>query len=121
MTSPDRKNHSPEAWAQAPRLGPVLEFDGELRGKEDVVVLGRLKGRILLPENDVLIAENARVEADIQVRDIIVRGEVIGNIAASGRIVIEKTGRLTGDLAGSMVSVEDGARFKGSVKILGRG
>jgi cytoskeletal protein CcmA (bactofilin family) len=118
MTAADGKDRSPEAWARAARLGQSLELDGELRGREDCVIQGRVRGKILLPESDLLIAEDARVEADIQVRDIIVRGEVTGNISASGRAVIEKTGRLDGDLAASMISVEDGARFKGSVKIL---
>ena len=120
MTSTDAKDHSPEAWARAARLGQALEFSGELRGREDLVLQGRVRGNILLAENDILIAESARVEGDIQVRDIIVRGEVTGNITASGRAVIEKTGRLSGDLAASVIAVEDGARFKGGVKILSK-
>jgi len=118
MTSADGKDHPPEAWARAARIGQALELDGELRGQEDLLIQGRVRGNVLLPENDVLIAENATVEGDIRVRDIIVRGDVTGNITASGRAVIEKTGRLAGDLAASVISVEDGARFKGSVKVL---
>lgn len=118
MTSADGKDQSPEAWARAARLGSALELSGELRGREDLVVQGRVRGNILLPDNDILIAESARVEGDIQVRNIIVRGEVTGNITASGRAVIERTGRLDGDLAASVIAVEDGARFKGGVKIL---
>jgi cytoskeletal protein CcmA (bactofilin family) len=120
MISQDKKNHSPEVWDRAARLGPALEFEGEIRGKEDFVVQGRVRGGISLPENDILVAEHARVEADIQARDITVKGEVIGNLTASGRVVIEQTGRLTGDLAASTISLEDGAQFKGSVKILGK-
>jgi cytoskeletal protein CcmA (bactofilin family) len=114
------KDHSPEAWARASRLGPTLVVDGELRGREDLVIQGRVRGKILLPESDVLITESARVEAEIQVRDIIVRGVVTGNITASRRVVIDETGCLDGDLSASMISVEDGARFKGGVKILGK-
>jgi cytoskeletal protein CcmA (bactofilin family) len=120
MMSQDRKDRSPEAWDRAARLGPGLEMNGEIQGREDVVIQGRLRGAIRLPENDVLVAEAARVEAHIQARDVTVKGEVIGNITASGRVMIERTGRLTGDLAASTISVEDGAQFKGSVRILGR-
>ncbi len=118
MTAADGKDRADGAWAQAARLGQGLELDGELRGREDFVIQGRLRGKIVLPGSNLLVAEGARIEADIQVRDVIVRGEVTGNVTASGRAVIEKTGRLDGDLAASVVSVEDGARFKGSVKIL---
>jgi cytoskeletal protein CcmA (bactofilin family) len=118
MTSADEKKRSPEAWARAAKVGPGLEFEGDVGGREDLVIEGRLRGNIRLPENDVLVAESARIEAEIQVRDIVVRGEVNGTITASGRAVIEKTGHLIGDLSASMISVEDGARFKGSVRIL---
>jgi cytoskeletal protein CcmA (bactofilin family) len=118
MIGAHAKDHSPEAWARAARLGPTLVVDGDLRGREDLIVQGRIRGKIILPESDVLIAENARVEAEIQVRDIIIRGVVTGNVAASRRAVIEETGRLEGDLSASMISVEDGARFKGNLSIL---
>ena len=118
MTSADEKDRSPEPWARAALVGRDLEFEGDVRGRQDLVIEGCLRGHIRLPENDVLVAVNAKVEAEIQVRDIVVKGEVTGNVTASGRAVIEKTGRLDGDLSASMISVEDGARFKGSVRIL---
>jgi cytoskeletal protein CcmA (bactofilin family) len=120
MSSEDRKDRSPEAWDRAARLGPGLELNGEIQGREDLVIQGRMRGAIRLPESNVLVAEPARVEAHIQARDVTVKGEVIGNITASGCVTIERTGRLTGDLAASSISVEDGARFKGSVRILER-
>jgi cytoskeletal protein CcmA (bactofilin family) len=120
MTSADERSRSPEAWVRAAIVGRDLDFEGEVRGRQDLVIEGRLRGHIRLPDNDLLVAEDAKVEAEIQVRDIVVKGEVAGNVTASGRAVIEKTGRLDGDLSASMISVEDGARFKGSVRILSR-
>jgi len=120
MTGANAKDHSPEAWARAARLGPTFAVDGELRGREDLVIQGRVRGKILLPESDLLIADGARVEAEIQVRDILIRGTVTGNITASRRAVIEETGCLDGDLSAAGISVEDGAQLKGSVRVLGK-
>ena len=100
------------------RIGPSVHIQGELAGKEDLVVQGQFQGKINLPENDLLVAEPGKVEAEIHVRNMTLRGEVIGNIFASGRIIIEKTGRMKGDLSASLISIQDGAHFKGSVKIL---
>ena len=100
------------------RIGPTFHIQGQLAGKEDLVVQGQFQGKINLPENDLLVAEAGKVEAEIHVRNMILRGEVIGNIFASGRIIIEKTGRMKGDLSASLISIQDGAQFKGSVKIL---
>jgi cytoskeletal protein CcmA (bactofilin family) len=118
MTSQERKEHLLENLEKTARIGPTSLFHGELVGREDLVVQGRFQGKINLPENDLLITEQGRLEAEVHVRNIILRGEVIGSIFASGRIVIEKTGRMKGDLSASLISIQDGAQFKGSVKIL---
>ncbi len=118
MSSQEKKDHPLEHLEKAARLGPTFFFQGEIAGKEDLVVQGQCQGKINLPENDLLITEQGKIEAEIHVRNVTVRGEVTGNIHASGRIVIEKTGRMKGDLSASLISIEDGAQFKGSVKIL---
>ena len=118
--SAEGKDRTAQSWEHAARLGQGLEYQGDVQGRGDLIIEGRLRGQVRLPESDVFIAEAARVEAEILARNIIVRGEVIGNVTASGRAVIETTGRLEGDLAAALISVEDGARFKGSVRILNR-
>jgi cytoskeletal protein CcmA (bactofilin family) len=118
MTFQEKKDPAPEHFERASRLGLSILLQGDLGGKEDLVVLGKIQGKIRLPENDILVAEQGQIEAEIQVRNITVRGEVIGNITASGKVVIEKAGRMKGDLSASVISIEDGAQFKGSVKIL---
>jgi cytoskeletal protein CcmA (bactofilin family) len=117
MTFQEKVDPPVESIEKAARLGPSLLFQGEIAGKEDFVVQGQFRGKINLPDNDLLITEHGKTEAEIHIRNITIRGEVIGNIHASGRIVIEKTGRMRGDLAASVISIEDGAQFKGSVKI----
>ena len=117
MTDQERNSHVPESFGKASRIGPGVVIDGEVSGREDLVVQGHVKGKINLPESDLLVAESGRVEAEIQVRNIIVKGEVSGNVTASTRIAIERSGRVKGDLTASLISVEDGAHFRGSVKV----
>jgi cytoskeletal protein CcmA (bactofilin family) len=117
MADQERSIHVPESFGKASQVGPALLIDGEISGREDLVVQGHVKGKINLPENDLLVAENGRVEAEIQVRNIIVKGEVSGNITALTRISIESSGRVKGDLAASLISIEDGAQYRGSVKV----
>jgi len=118
MSSSDKRDPHPAHPEKAARLGPTLLFDGEIKGKEDLVVEGQVLGKINLPASDLLIADQGRVEAEICARNITIRGEVIGNIEAAGLVVIERTGRMKGNLSASVISVEDGAQFKGTIKIL---
>jgi cytoskeletal protein CcmA (bactofilin family) len=106
---------------KAARLGPTLLANGEIKGKEDLIVEGQVLGKINLPASDLLITDQGRVEAEIRARNITIKGEVIGNIEASGLVVIERTGRMKGNLSASVISVEDGAQFKGTIKILTKG
>jgi len=117
MADQERNIHLPASFGTASRVGPGLVIDGEISGREDLAVQGHVKGKINLPESDLFVAEGGRIEAEIQVRNITVKGEVSGNITASTRIVIESSGRVKGDLAASLISIEDGAQFRGSVKV----
>jgi cytoskeletal protein CcmA (bactofilin family) len=118
--SQEIKTPSLGSFERAARLGATVIFQGEFSAKEDIVIQGQVKGKINLAECDLLVAEQGKVEAEVLVRNITVRGEVSGNITASGKITIEKTGRMKGDLAAGVISIEDGAQFRGSVKILGK-
>jgi len=120
MSSSEKKNPFPIHSEKAARLGPALVVEGEIKGEEDVVVEGQVRGKVTLPAGDLLVSDSGRVEAEIRVRNITVRGEVIGNIEASGRVVIEKTGRMKGNITAQVISVEEGAQFKGAIKILNK-
>jgi cytoskeletal protein CcmA (bactofilin family) len=120
MTLPDRKLSSPEHAEGVSHLSPTSIVQGEFSGREDLVVRGQVRGKITLPESDLVVDERGRVEAEVRAKNVRIKGEVAGNITASGKVIIERTGRMRGDLSAAVISIEDGALFKGSVKILAR-
>jgi len=100
------------------QFGPALRLKGELSGNEDVIMLGEFQGSVNLINNNLIIDNNSRVKADIRVKNITVRGSVEGNITATGKVLIEQQGQMTGDISASRISIMEGAQFKGSVKII---
>lgn len=102
----------------ASQLGPALRFKGELSGSEDIFLLGEFQGTINLANNNLVIARNSRVKAEIRVKSITVKGSVEGNITATGKVLIEQQAQMTGDISASRISIMEGAQFKGSVKII---
>lgn len=120
MTSQNAREPSFEHQANVSVLGTTFVLQGDISGQEDLIVRGQFRGKISLPGSDLMVAEGALVEAEITVKGITVRGDVNGDITASGKIVIERTGRVKGNLAASVISIEDGAQFKGSAKVQGR-
>jgi cytoskeletal protein CcmA (bactofilin family) len=119
MTSPNGRESPPEHQAKVSVLGTTVVLQGDISGQEDLIIRGQVRGKISLPGNDLMVAEGGLVEAEVRVRSITVRGEVNGNIVALGKVTIERTGRVRGDLSASIISIEDGAQFKGSVKVVG--
>jgi cytoskeletal protein CcmA (bactofilin family) len=99
------------------RLGPSLFLEGELSGKEDVVIEGQYKGKIDLANHNILVGRGAKVEADIRAKNITIHGTVEGNIDASGKIFISEEGQMKGDLKAPKISIMEGAKFMGGVKI----
>ncbi len=50
-------------------------------------------------------------------REVVVYGNVKGNLRAKDRIEIKKDGSVNGDLTTARIMIEDGAYFKGSIEI----
>src|ERR1019366_4677508 len=68
-------------------------------------------------ENKVTVGPNGRVQASIKARDVIILGQVQGNVETSDKVDIRKDAKLVGDITTSRISIEDGALFKGSIDI----
>jgi len=98
-------------------IGSSLFVSGEIRGNEDLVITGRHKGKIDLKNNSLLVEKKAKVQGNIYVKNIDVRGKVEGAIYASGKVEVHCGAQITGDIFASRISIEDGAQYKGSVKM----
>ncbi len=95
-----------------------MVLHGDLMGKEDLLIEGQFQGVMNLPENCVTVGASGEVKAEIHARQVVVQGKVTGNISASDKIEIRKTGHVVGDLVASSIAIEDGAFFKGSIDIV---
>jgi cytoskeletal protein CcmA (bactofilin family) len=99
------------------RLGASLHIKGEITGNEDLVIDGSVEGLVQLEDRKLTVGASARVTADIISREVVVYGNVKGNLRARDRIEIKKDGSVVGDLTTARIMIEDGAYFKGSIEI----
>ena len=98
-------------------IGASITIIGDVTGDEDLTILGRVEGKINLPQHSVTIGPSGRVKADIHARFVSVAGEVHGNLIAGEQIVIRKTATMLGNLTAPRVGLEDGCCFRGSVEM----
>lgn len=130
MWNKDDQQNSPATGSPAPRpaaapatsgkaayIGASIVIDGTITGSDDLVVDGRVKGSIKLPDNSLTIGSDGVVEADVEAKELRVQGKLVGASKARDRIEISKTGSVEGEVTTSRIAVEDGAVFRGSVNI----
>ena len=97
-------------------LGPTLEIEGEIEGDEDLVIQGRIHGKVTL-KKDLNVDGTGRVEASINTKNLAVSGTLVGNVQASERVEVRKEGKMVGDIKAPRVVIADGAKFKGNIEM----
>ena len=66
---------------------------------------------------DVEVDDEAKVNASLTGRDVSIRGSVSGPVTARKRLVVARSGSLTGDVRVARLVIQDGANFSGKVSM----
>lgn len=97
-------------------LTAFIDQGAEIEGKfvfSGVVMLnGKIAGEISSSDT-LIVGEKGCVNAQVRSDNVIVSGEVMGNVVARSRIELRPTARVAGNLEAPVVVVEAGARFEG--------
>ncbi len=94
-------------------VGSQTEFLGKVSGSGSIRIDGRLQGEVDV-EGDAFVGQDGVVVADIHARDIVIAGEVRGNLHSAGRLELLPTSRLFGDIHAVRLAIADGAMFRGN-------
>lgn len=88
----------------------TLSFNGTVR------IDGKLEGEVLSSGN-LIVGQDAVVEADIRVGTVFVSGKVVGSIHAQDQIVLHKTAKVYGNLFTPSLLMEEGVFFQGNCQM----
>jgi cytoskeletal protein CcmA (bactofilin family) len=86
----------------------TLRIEGEFEG--DILNCERLE-----------IGEHGLMRADVEVKEAMIRGRVLGNIRALGVVDMKAGSRVEGDVAAFSVVMEPGVHFSGRCTMLESG
>jgi cytoskeletal protein CcmA (bactofilin family) len=98
-------------------IGPSITIDGDLRGDEDLLIEGEVSGTVQLKNNSLTIGSKGKVRADVYAHSVHVEGSMEGDVYGAERVRIRKSAQIRGNITSPRVSLEDGARFKGSIEM----
>jgi cytoskeletal protein CcmA (bactofilin family) len=97
-------------------LGRDTEFEGKFSFTGAVRVDGKISGEIF-SNGTLIVGESAVINSKIHVADIIISGEVHGDIFAEKKIEITVPGKLFGNIKTPKLVLEEGVIFEGNCKM----
>ncbi|MFH1243851.1 MAG: polymer-forming cytoskeletal protein [Pseudomonadota bacterium] len=107
----------PSAPAEKTIITKDISIEGEIRGKEDLVIEGAVKGSIQLEGHHLTIGPRGQVEAEVNAENVTISGRLIGNIKALGKVEITREANFNGEIKAKNLSVEDGAYLKAMIEL----
>jgi len=95
--------------------GESLRIKGDIIAKEDLHFHGQITGTISVPEHTLTVGPQARLEADVQAKSVVVAGVLCGSVSAFERFELQAQGTLEGTLEAPRVQVVEGAQLRAKV------
>ena len=95
MSSPNRSFESEPLTprggsAGSAALGKNVTVKGQIFAREDLTIDGEVEGTVECHEHRLTIGPNARVQAGLKAREIIIQGSIQGNVDATTRSILRK-------------------------------
>jgi cytoskeletal protein CcmA (bactofilin family) len=106
-------NSAPLSSAQESRLTGSLVIAGEITGQGDLVIEGEVHGKVWLNGAKLTIGPAGRVAAEVEAREVVVRGEVTGTVKGHYRVQIASTAKVRGEIITESIAIEEGAEVHG--------
>jgi len=110
-----KKTKDENSKPKSPPLGKSPIEQLKEQSVEDLIIQGRVEGKIDLKKNNITVDKSGSIKGDIYGKSITLEGEVEGNLFGERRIVLQPSGVVRGDLRAPAINLEEGAKFKGSI------
>lgn len=98
-------------------IGRSIRIDGDLQGEEDLRIEGDVNGTVRLQNHTLTIGSEGNIRADVYSKAVVIDGKMEGDIFSSERVAIRQNATVLGNITAPRVSLEDGAKFKGSIEM----
>lgn len=99
-------------------IGRQTEVLGDVRFSGGLHVDGKIKGKVVAnaDKNATLsVSESGSIEGNVRVPNIVLNGQVVGDVHASERIQLAARARVTGNVYYKIIQMEGGATVNGQM------
>jgi len=110
------KNKQYDGQAIDTLVGPQVTLHGDLVFSGGLYVEGRIYGRVIAEDGKpavLTLAEQGRIEGEVQVPVVVLNGELQGDVYASERVELAAKARVLGNVHYKVVEMRAGATLTG--------
>src|SRR5262245_2221027 len=93
-----------------------LSISGDLVTDGTVRIDGRVEGSLHRTDT-MIVGEEASVVGNVEAREVVIGGELIVNLRVSGRVEIQQTGTVRGDIDAAAILLDEGGTVHGHVVV----
>jgi len=105
------QNHGPTTFIAA-----KTEITGTIKGAGEYIFCGRVEGDCSI-DGPVTLAAGGTWRGTMRGEDLIIAGEVEGDVIAAQRVEVSGTAKVTGSLSGNSIAVAEGAIIEGEIRV----
>ena len=98
-------------------IGNLVFIVGNIKAEEDLIINGKVKGDIEIKNHSFFLGPSGRLQGKIDGLNVRIRGQMKGEIKATGKIEITKEAKFSGKIKCKTISVEEGAYFNADVDL----
>ena len=93
-----------------------LSISGDLDTEGTVRVDGKVEGSLHRADT-LIIAAGGVVVGDVEAREVVIGGNLCGTLTVSGRVEVQSTASVEGDIRASAILLQEGGTVRGHVAI----
>lgn len=115
--TPSPSASSVSSSSKAAVLGATIKVKGDISGEENLLIEGQVEGSVSLSSHELTIGKTGKLNANLTAKNIRIDGQVDGDIIGKEKVVVTSTSQIKGNIVTPKMTLEEGARFKGTIDI----
>ena len=112
-------NSSVVSGATATIVGENCVIEGDVTFEKTIEVHGKIVGTVKIAENctsaSLIIKKSGIVEGDVYGSDVVIEGEVVGNVSGKKKINIQNSAYVSGNVYYDILDMQGGATVNGNL------
>jgi len=101
-------------------VGKGTLITGDMEVQNSLRIDGKVKGNIKVTDT-IIVGKEGEVDGNVHAKHLFLAGTIKGNVTASGRVFLESTASVLGDITATRLIIDEGALFDGKCAMKGTG